>query len=74
MDVNDEDPLFVMEKDKTNFSIKKVFKNSDSEVWKHFGEIVHSSGNIIADKKYTNKIFCIHCFENAAEKRPKFKG
>lgn len=74
MDVNDDNSFFELEKDKNNFIIKNVSKSSDSEVWKHFGEIVHKSGDIITDRRYTNKIFCIHCFENAAEKKPKFKG
>lgn len=58
---------------KNNFTIRKITKKSDSDVWKHFGELVHISGETIKDKTYTDKIFCIHCFENAKEKNPKFK-
>lgn len=69
-----DDDTFILEKSKSNFEIKGIKKKSDSEVWKHFGQIVHKSGDIIADKKYTDKIFCMHCFTNAEKKFPKFKG
>lgn len=71
---NEQDNSFILERSKNLFEIKKIKKKSDSEVWKHFGQIVHKSGNIITDKRYTDKFFCIHCFENAKEQNPKFKG
>lgn len=69
----DEDPIFELQKSKDNFIIKKISKNSDSEVWNHFGEIFHNSGSVIADRRYTDKLFCIHCFSKAEKKNPKFK-
>lgn len=68
-----EDSILELITSKHNFTIRKMTKKSDSDVWKHFGELVHISGETIKDKTYTDKIFCIHCFENAKEKNPKFK-
>lgn len=73
VDSGDEDPILELQKSKDNFIIRKVSKNSDSEVWKHFGEIFHNSGSVIADRRFTDKFFCIHCFSNAEKKNPKFK-
>lgn len=71
---DEQDNSFILDRSKNNFEIKNMRKKSDSEVWTHFGQIVHKSGDIIADKRYTDKIFCKHCFENAGEINPKFKG
>lgn len=73
VDGGDEDQIFELQKSKDNFIIRKISKNSDSEVWKHFGEIFHNSGSVITDRRFTNKIFCIHCFSKAEKKNPKFK-
>lgn len=69
----DDDPIIELEKSKHNFTIKNIKKKSDSEIWKHFGELYHKLGTIINDKKYTDKIFCMYCYKNAKDKNPKFK-
>lgn len=73
-DVKYNDDLIIeLEKSKHNFTIKNITKKSDSAIWKHFGELYHKSGSIINDKKYTDKIYCIYCYKNAKDNKPKFK-
>lgn len=66
--------IFILEKSKRNFDIKKINKNSKLHIWEHFGQIVYKSGGIITDRKYTEKIFCIPCFHSAPEQKPIFKA
>lgn len=69
----DDEALFILEKDKTNFVIIPLDKKI-TDVWKYYGQIYHKSGSAIGSKKYTDKIYCIQCFENTDKKNPNFKG
>lgn len=47
------------------YSLKKVSKKSDSEVWKYFGTLYKNSSQVL---KYNKRIFCRLCFESEPRK------
>lgn len=47
------------------YSIKKVSKKSDSEVWKYFGTLYKNAGQVL---KYNKRIFCRLCFDSEPRK------
>lgn len=47
------------------YSLKKVSKKSDSEVWKYFGTLHKNSSQVL---KYNKIIFCRLCFDSEPRK------
>lgn len=62
-----------LKQNKRNFEIRPLQKNT-CDVWKYYGEIFYKTSDLtISGRKFTDKIYCCQCFNNANETNPIFK-